>query len=456
VAMPHRPLVNLICWQLKRSAVTPLRTLQFAPLSFDASFQEIFSTWCAGGTLVLITEEIRRDPVALSRYLSRTQIERLFLPFVALQHLAEAAEAEETAPQSLRQVITAGEQLKITAHIRRMFERLPQCTLDNQYGPSESHVASAFMLHEDRREWMELPPIGRPIANTEMYVLDDRMQPLPSGVAGQLYLGGDALARGYLDRPELTADKFVPHPFSQKAGARLYRTGDLARHLPGGQIEFVGRSDDQVKVRGFRIELGEIEAVLAQHEGVNQAVVVVVEDAPGEKRLVAYVVMGAGVALTTSEMRSFLAAKLPNHMLPAAFVRLEKLPLTASGKVDRAALPVPESMRPALKETYAPPRNPLEERLVRIWTELLKLDRVGIDDDFFELGGDSLLATQFISRVFQRLKVELPVRRLFENPTVAEFAVLIEETLLQNVERLTEQEAKRRLNTVGQAASGEN
>ena len=205
-------------------------------------------------------------------------------------------------------------------------------------------------------------------------------------------------------------------------------------------------------MRGFRIELGEIEAVLAQHEDVNQAVIMVVEDVPGQKRLVAYVVIRAGVALTASELRSFLAAKLPNHMLPSAFVRLEKLPLTASGKVNRAALPAPESMRPALKETYAPPRNPLEERLVRIWAELLKLDRVGINDNFFELGGDSLLATQFISRVFQRLKVELPVRRLFENPTIAEFGRLIEEALLQKVEGLTEEEAKRALKTVRRSA----
>jgi amino acid adenylation domain-containing protein/non-ribosomal peptide synthase protein (TIGR01720 family) len=448
VAMPHRPLVNLVCWQLRRSADAPLRTLQFTPLSFDVSFQEIFSTWCAGGTLVLVAEEIRRDPVELWRFLSRAQIERLFLPFVALQSLAEAAEAEENAPLSLRQIITAGEQLKITPHIRRMFGRLPRCTLDNQYGPSESHVASAFMLNEDKREWPELPPIGRPIANTEMYVLDDRMRPVPLGVAGHLYLGGDALTRGYLNRPGLTADKFVPHPFTQKAGARLYRTGDLARHLPAGQIEFIGRSDDQVKVRGFRVELGEIEAVLAQHEAVNQAVVAVAEDAPGQKRLVAYVVTRAGVAPTTSELRNFLAAKLPSHMLPSAFVMLEKLALTASGKVDRAALPAPESVRPTLKQTYAPPRNPLEERLARIWAEVLKLDRVGIYDDFFELGGDSLLATQFISRVSQRLKVELPVRRLFENPTVAEFGALIEEALLQNVEGLTEEEAERGLKTV--------
>jgi amino acid adenylation domain-containing protein/non-ribosomal peptide synthase protein (TIGR01720 family) len=456
VAMPHRPLVNLVCWQLQRSAAAPLRTLQFTSLSFDVSFQEIFSTWCAGGTLVLVAEETRRDPVELWRFLSRAEIERLFLPFVALQRLAEAAEAEETTPQSLRQIITAGEQLKITRHIRRIFGRLPRCTLDNQYGPSESHVASAFMLHEDRREWPELPPIGRPIANTEMYILDDRMRPVPPGVAGQHYLGGDALARGYLNRPGLTADNFVPHPFTQKAGARLYRTGDLARHLPDGQIEFVGRSDEQVKVRGFRVELGEIEAVLAQHEAVSQAVVLVAEDAPGQKRLVAYVVRRAGVAPTTSELRSFLAAKLPSHMLPSTFVTLEKLALTASGKVDRAALPVPESVRPTLKQTYAPPRNPLEERLTRVWAELLKLERVGIHDDFFELGGDSLLATQFISRVFQRLKVELPVRRLFENPTVAEFGALIEETLLQNVEGLTEEEAERGLKTVRRSAPGEN
>jgi amino acid adenylation domain-containing protein/non-ribosomal peptide synthase protein (TIGR01720 family) len=447
VAMPHRPLVNLVCWQLKRSTAAPLRTLQYTSLSFDVSFQEIFSTWCAGGTLVLIAEDLRRDPRELWRLLSRAQIERLFLPFVALQHLAEAAETEEIAPQSLRQVITAGEQLKITQHIRRMFERLPRCTLDNQYGPSESHVVSAFMLYEERREWQELPPIGRPIANTEMYILDDTMQPVPSKVVGQLYLGGDALARGYLNRPELTADRFVPHPFTHKAGARLYRTGDLARHLSDGQIEFVGRSDDQVKVRGFRVELSEIEAVLAQHEAVYQAVVVVGEDVPGEKRLVAYVVSRVGVAPTTSELRTFLGARLPDYMLPSAFVMLEKLALTSSGKVDRKALPAPESLRPTLKQTYAPPRNPLEERLAHIWAELLKLDRVGIHDDFFELGGDSLLATQVISRVFQRFKVELPVRRLFENPTITEFGALIEETLLENIEGLTEEEAKRRLKT---------
>ena len=455
VAMPHRALVNLVCWQLKRSAAAPLRTLQFTPLSFDVSFQEIFSTWCAGGTLVLVAEQIRRDPVELLRFLSDAQIERLFLPFVALQQLAEAAEAEEIELQNLREVITAGEQLKITRHIRRMFERLPQCTLDNQYGPSESHVVSAFTLPEEKSEWPELPPIGQPIANTEMHVLDDRMRPIPSGVTGQLYLGGDALARGYLNRPGLTADKFVPHPFSREAGMRLYRTGDLARLLPSGQIEFVGRSDDQIKVRGFRVELGEIEAMLVQHEAVNQAVVVV-EDVSGHKRLVAYVVSHAGVVPTTSELRSFLAAKLPNYLLPAAFVVLEKMVLTASGKIDRAALPVSEHARPTLEQTYAPPRNPLEERLARIWAELLKLDRVGIHDDFFELGGDSLLATQFISRVFQRLKVELPVRRLFENPTIAEFGVLIDETLLQNIENLTEQEAKRILKSAQRSASGGN
>ena len=456
VAMPHRPLVNLICWQLKRSSGAPLRTLQFSPLSFDASFQEIFSTWCAGGTLVLIAEETRRDAAELWRFLSQARIERLFLPFVALQHLAEAAAVEETAPHSLRQIITAGEQLKITPHIRRMFERIPQCILDNQYGPTESHVVSAFMLPEERCEWPELPAIGRPIANTEVYVLDDSMRLIPAGVIGQLYLGGDALARGYLNRPELTAGKFVPHPFTYEPGMRLYRTGDQARYLPDGQIEFVGRSDDQVKVRGFRVELGEIEAMLAQHENVNQAVVVAREDVPGQKRLVAYVVSHTGAALMHSELRSFLATKLPNYMLPAAFVVLEKLALTASGKIDRAALPVPENLRPTLEQTYAPPRNSLEERLARIWVELLKLERVGIHDDFFELGGDSLLATQFISRVFQRLKIEFPVRMLFENPTIAEFGMLIEETLLQNVETLTEQEAKQTLETAGRAAAGEN
>jgi non-ribosomal peptide synthetase component F len=267
--MPHHPLVNLLTWQLQNFRISKARTLQFTPISFDVSFQEIFSTLCSGGTLVLVSDSTRRNAEALLHYLSEQAIERLFLPYIALQHLAEVAKTQITLPIYLREVITAGEQLKITDSISHWFSRLEDCTLENQYGPSESHVVTAYTLSGSPKQWSNLPPIGKPIANTKIYLVDtnlrrqdDPLKLVPFGEPGELVIGGIALARGYLNQPELTNNKFIADPFNNEPGTRLYRTGDLVRYLPDGTLEFIERIDNQVKIRGVRIELGEIEVTL--------------------------------------------------------------------------------------------------------------------------------------------------------------------------------------------------
>jgi len=291
VMMVQGALVNLICWQLTKTTISPkAKTLQFSPISFDVSFQEIFTTWCGGGTLVLISEAVRRDPVALLHFLADREVERLFLPFVALQQLAEVAENFKLLPGNLGEVITAGEQLQVTNAIANFFTKLPNCTLHNQYGPSETHVVTALTLNGLPQDWPTLPAIGSPIANTKIYLLNESLQPVPIGVAGELYVGGVCLARGYINQKELTNDRFIANPFNPEFSSHLYKTGDLARYLPDGNIQFFGRIDAQVKIRGYRIEIGELEVVLSQYPTVKQAAVVVREDIPGDKRLVAYVV----------------------------------------------------------------------------------------------------------------------------------------------------------------------
>ncbi|WGV25108.1 non-ribosomal peptide synthetase [Halotia branconii] len=457
VAMNQLPLCNLILWQLQNTTISHgAKTLQFAPISFDVSFQEIFSTWCSGGTLLLITEELRRDAVALLGFLKQKAVERLFLAFVALQQLAEVAVDSEIFASHLREVITAGEQLQITPAISQWFSKLGDCTLHNHYGPSESHVVTTFTLTNPVETWPLLPPIGKPIANTEIYILDKYLQPVPVGVPGELYIGGVCLARGYLNCPELTQEKFIPHPFEEAEGStsaslgdrrqeaegnRLYKTGDLARYLPDGNIEYLGRIDNQVKIRGFRIELGEIEAALSQHSDIQACCVIPREDTPGDtcteqsrsKRLVAYAIANQDSTLTISELRLYLKAKLPEYMIPSAFVFLDSLPLTPSGKVDRRALPAPDSYSTST-DNYIAPRNPIEELLVQIWSQVLKVAQVSITDNFFELGGHSLLGTQLVSRIRSIFKVELPLRDLFATATLAELAHQIGQLQQQNKE----------------------
>ncbi|MFN6569386.1 amino acid adenylation domain-containing protein, partial [Dendronalium sp. ChiSLP03b] len=441
VAMNQLPLCNLIMWQLENMKVASgAKTLQFAPVSFDVSFQEMFSTWCSGGTLYFITEELRRDPKALLDFLNQKAIERLFLPFVALQQLAEVAGDCKLIPSTLREIITAGEQLQITPTIANLFSNLTDCTLHNHYGPSESHVITAFTLTGSVNTWPALPPIGQPINNTQIYILDSHLRQVPVGVPGELHIGGISLARGYLNRPELTQEKFIPFGRSREQGAgsrgktedqssnseRLYKTGDLARYLPNGEIEYIGRIDYQVKVRGFRIELGEIEAVINQHPQVRECVVVVREDEPGSKYLTAYAVLHPEQQLTITELRHFLESKLPNYMVPTAFMMLESLPLTPNGKVNRRALPTPDLEQLVSRNSFVAPSTPIEEMLAGIWAEVLNITKVGIHDNFFELGGHSLLATRVTSKLRQVFKVELPVRQLFESPTIADLAKDIE------------------------------
>ncbi|MEO7300633.1 MAG: AMP-binding protein, partial [Verrucomicrobiota bacterium] len=346
-------------------------------------------------------------------------VERLFLPFVALKHLAAASEYRAIFPRQLREIITAGEQLQITPAVVNFFSKLNNCALHNQYGPSETHVVTAYELKGHPRDWPPLPSIGKAIDNTQIFLLDDKLQPVPRGQEGELYIGGECLARGYLNRADLTAEKFISNPF--EAGSRLYKTGDLARFLPNENIEFLGRIDHQVKIRGFRIELGEIEAVLSQHPGVREAVVVARETKSGDKQLVAYIVARAKNTAPTSELRSFLREKIPNYAIPSMFVQLSALPLTPNGKVDRRALPEPveeEDFSIAIK----PPQTPLEMQLQLVFERFLNKRPIGIDVSFFELGGDSLQALKLIVEIERFTGKRLPLEILYQASTIEALA----------------------------------
>ena len=425
VAMEQEPLVNLISWQRKHStAGYGTKTLQFAPVSFDVSFQEMFATWCSGGTLVMITEELRRDARALLSFMSKHDISRLFLPFVALQHLAEASTESEHLPVNLREIITAGEQLQIISPIVHWFQQLTDCTLHNHYGPSESHVVTFFTLDDAVSDWPPLPPIGHPIANTQIYILDPYLQSVSVGVPGELHIGGACLARGYLNRPDLTAEKFIKNPFSDNPNSRLYKTGDLARYLPDGNIEYLGRIDNQVKIRGFRIELGEIEAVLAQHPLVKENAVIVHEASQTDKRLVAYFVPHQGQVIENTALRDFLKERLPDYMVPSAFVTKESLPLTPNGKIDRRVLSKDSVSNYQLsEEKFVAPRTPDEKLLAGIWASVLGIEQVGVHDNFFELGGHSLLAVSLLAQIEQQFGKHLPLAALFQSATIAELAL---------------------------------
>ncbi len=455
VAVPHRVLTNLILWQIDpdRPGATPepLRTLQFSSPGFDVSLHEMLSTWCAGGTLVLISDEDRRDPERLARRLAEAQVERLFLPFVALQQLADRLARPETpVPGSLRRVLTAGEQLQVTPQVIEAFRRLSAATggttLHNQYGPSETHVVTELVLAGDPNRWPAVPSIGRPIAGTAAYVLDRALNPVPLGIPGELALGGVAPGRGYLGRPDQTAERFIPDAWSDEPGARLYRSGDLARLLPDGAIEFLGRIDHQVKIRGYRIEPGEIEAVLAAHPRVRECAVAVREERPGDRRLIAWVVTeGTNGDFAPAELRDHLRAKLPDPMVPTAYVRLDALPLTATGKVLRSALPSPEAERLAAAP-FVEPRTVLEREVAAVFREELGLDRVGREDNFFDLGGHSLTMVHAASRLTERLARPVAVLDLFRTPTVASLARHLggDEEALPDREALEERATARR------------
>ncbi|MCZ4123116.1 amino acid adenylation domain-containing protein [Streptomyces sp. H39-S7] len=407
VLVPQENVANLAGWAVREFGPERLRHVLFTTsLNFDVSVFEIFGPLLCGGTV-----EVLRDLLALADRPAGSRASLVSGVPSALAQLVAQGDIRTLADT----VVLAGEGLgeQAASDIKRA---LASSRLANVYGPTETTVYATGWWTDG--EIGSAPPIGRPLSNTRAYVLDAALRPVPAGVTGDLYLAGIQLARGYLGRAGLTAERFVADPFGP-AGGRMYRTGDVARWSEHGVLEFVGRADDQVKIRGFRIELGEIEAVLSAHPAVGHAAVVVREDQPGDKRLVAYVVAGSGATLDPAQLRTQLAEALPEYMVPSAFVALDALPLTVNGKLDRKALPAPET--PAGTTTRGP-RTPQEEILCGLFAEVLGAPRVGIDDSFFDLGGHSLLATRLVSRIRSTLGVELAIRALFEAPTVARLA----------------------------------
>jgi amino acid adenylation domain-containing protein len=426
VVVTHGGLANYLRFALSAYGVTaeagaPLHS----SVAFDLSVTSLFAPLVAGAPVTLVPDGAPGSELA--RVLRQ---ERRF-SFVKLTPAHLQALALQAPPGSLRAQVGAlvigGEALHAET-LRPFREAAPALRVFNEYGPTETVVGST--LHEAPPDITAgAVPIGRPIDRTRVYVLDPHGQPVPPGASGELCIGGAGVARGYLGRPERTAERFVPDAFGPEPGARLYRTGDLARWLPGGTLEYLGRRDQQVKIRGYRVELGEIEAALRRQPGVRDAAALLREDAPGERRLVAYLVARDAPAADATVAQALREA-LPEYLVPSAFVWLEALPLTANGKLDRARLPAPSGERPQLAEAYVAPRTPVEERLARIWSEVLQVERVGVQDSFFALGGHSLNAMQVIARVRDAFQVELPLRPLFESPTVAALAGLIEEARL--------------------------
>ena len=482
VQITHDSLLNLVFWHRRAFAVTAAdRATQLASPSFDATVWELWPYLTAGASVYLPDEETRSTPARLRDWLVAEGITISFLPTA----LAERVMALEWPPQTALRILLTG------ADVLHHYPSpdLPFVVVNN-YGPTECTVvatsgpvpptAPATGATPPRARSVgeaharapascpagtraadaarsgpsgrahgsgpERPPsIGRPIANTEVYILDDHLQPVPTGVPGELHIGGVGLARGYLNRPELTAETFIPHPFSAEPGARLYKTGDRACFLPDGQIAFLGRIDDQIKIRGYRIEPHEIVAALNRHPAVQMSVVVAREDTPGERRLVAYVVPAPGAQPVAGALRAFLGTQLPDYMLPTAFVWLEALPLTPNGKVDRAALPAPDAADTAREGAVVAPRTPVEQRVAEIVAGLLGLEQIGVDDNFFLLGVHSLLGAQVIARVADTFGVDLQLHAVFDAPTVAGLAIEIERLMLAKLEAMSEDEAQRLL-----------
>ncbi|GAB0105333.1 hypothetical protein JMUB6875_43110 [Nocardia sp. JMUB6875] len=434
VEMPHRALANLVAWQLSaasgRIGERCPHTLQLAPLTFDVAFQEIFSTLCGGGTLHLADDDLRTDARSLLRLLDSSRIERVFLPYVALQQLALVAAETGRYPRALSRVVSSGEQLRITPQIRAFLAGLAEPLLENQYGPTETHVATYHTLSGDPGSFPVHPPIGTPIAGAELHILDSRRNPVPAGALGEIYLGGTCLADGYLGRPDLTQQRYVAAPHGMP-GTRLYRTGDLGRRHPDGYVVYEGRLDTQVKIRGFRVEAAEVElAVLAADPAVREVAVVArsgfgdVPVSSADTVLAAYLV-GDRAAVDIADIRRRVTAALPAHAVPAHFEWLDSIPRTASGKRADAALRRLPLQRRASARPAAPPRDELERELLDLVAEIIGTNAIGIDDSFFDLGGTSISATRLILAMENRYHLEVPMSAFVAAPTVATLARLL-------------------------------
>ncbi|MBC6431623.1 amino acid adenylation domain-containing protein, partial [Nostoc sp. HG1] len=424
VQIAHRNLVHSTNARIAYYQQPVSRFLLLSSFAFDSSVASIFWTLCCGGTLVLPQEGLQREIPQLIELIAQYQISHLLSLPSLYALILEQAKLEKLT--SLKTIIVAGEACSGEL-VKLHLQQLPTSSLFNEYGPTEGTVWSS--VYHCQSPDITRVPIGRPIANTQIYILDTQLQPVPTGVPGEVYISGDGLALGYWQQPELTAERFIFNSFNKEAEKRLYKTGDLAQFLPDGNIHFIGRIDQQVKIRGFRIELGEIEFALSQHPEVKEAIAIVREDEPGKQRLVAYILSKS--SNTPKDLRQFLQAYLPDYMLPSAFVVLVEFPLSPNGKVDCRALLAPEELSNQ-RENFVLPRTPVEEILAGIWAEVLGVGRVGIHDNFFELGGHSILATQIVSRIRNTFQVELMLRSLFESPTVAGLGTKIEALLRDN------------------------
>ncbi len=417
VQISHGSLLNLVSWHQQVFNVTAAdRATQLTSPSFDATGWELWPYLTLGASVYLPDENTRKMPALLCDWLGSQGITMTFLP-TALAESMMALEWPSTT--ALRYMLTGADKLQLYPSPSQPF------ALVNNYGPTEATVVATSGLVVSMEHPERAPSIGRPIGNTEAYVLDAFLQPVPVGIAGELYVGGAGLARGYLNRPELTAEKFIPHPFSSLPGTRLYKTGDLVRYLANGNLEFLGRNDQQVKIRGFRIEAGEIEGALAEHPAISEQVVLLREDEPGDKRLVAYVVPSERGAIAVSELRAFLRKQLPSYMVPSAIVQVEAFPRTPNGKLDRRALPKP-GQEPDEQEIAAP-HSELEKKVAAILAEVLGVERIGIHDNFFELGGHSLQVAQVMLRIRDVFQVELSPLSFFDTSTAAGLAEAIKE-----------------------------
>jgi len=420
----HQSLTNII--EHHQVKMSPERNfLQFAPFNFDVSYHEIFAAWCLGGTLYIVPEDSRLNLAKLSQLLANNPIHKAILPVTLLQQLIETYSDESHLFANLCEIISAGEQLQITQPMISLFKKLENCTLYNFYGPTEADIVTSYTFDQQPDNWPKYVPIGKTAVNVQVYILNSALQPLPIGVTGELYVAGGGLARGYFNNPELTQEKFIPNPFCEDSS--LYKTGDLARYLPNGDIEYLGRIDDVVKVRGYRIELGEVEAILNQHPQIAQAVATVQGETAREKYLASYFIPRHGETVNIVELRHFLEKWLPDYMIPSAFVPMESFLLNPNGKVDRKALPLPNKNPWSFSENYVAPRSAIEEVMAEIWAEILEVEKVGIENDFFVLGGHSLKAIQLISKIRQTLEIEISVRQLFNNSTISQLVKVMSE-----------------------------
>lgn len=442
VAVGHDSLLNLIQWHNRAFGVTPAdRASQLASIGFDAAVWELWPHLVAGASVHLVDDETRTHPEQLRDWLVREQITISFAPTPLAERMLKLEWPQETA---LRFLLIGADTLHQYPPASLPF------TLVNNYGPTECTVVATSAAMAPQPSPDRLPPIGKPVDNAQVYILDGKMEQVSAGTIGEIYVGGAGLAKGYLNDPALTADRFVASPFT--AGAKLYRTGDLGCYLPDGQISFHGRVDDQVKISGYRIELNEIASVLKRHPAIRETVIAAIENDADEKQLVAYVVPQRTLP-QVGELRKFLARDLPDYMLPATFVTLDALPFASSGKVNRAALPAPSDENTLRDETFITPRTPTEERVAAIVADLLGLEQVGVNDNFFYLGGNSLFGTQVIARVRDAFNVEISLLKLFDHPTVADFAAEVERSIVARLDSMSEEEAQRLLAVNTQQAS---